>query len=150
MNRDQLRNGFFFQVTPDGKIPLLSDFVKAVERWAFSNPKRKGFLGGPKRVFEKRSNQQNRTVMGLWLDTILEDKGYEQEDKNYIFYCLKMDMGWTVDRVDKNTGLVRKAPRPTKDLDMDGYSKFMELFARHVATHEGISLPDPKAELARL
>lgn len=143
-----LSEGFFFRVTKDGKIPLLEDWVKAVERWALSNPNRRGILPGPKRVYDKRSNQQNKTVMGIWLDIILEEKGYEQCDKTFVFDQLKLDMGWTEDRVNKSTGEVVKVPKRTSNLDTLAFSQFMESFARHVAIHENIILPDPQSSLA--
>jgi len=143
MNRDTLKAGFFFVVSEHGEIPGLDSWVGAVKRWAFSNPKRKAFLQGPKRVFEKRSDQQNKTVMGLWLDLILDELGYEQSDKAYVYGLIKIEMGWVENRVNKRTGVVTTVPRETKNLNTPEYSKFMEDFARHMAINHSIVLPDP-------
>lgn len=150
MDRAQLKAGFFFVVSERGEIPALDSWVGAVKRWAFSNPNKKAFLQGPKRVFEKRSNQQNKTVMGLWMDQILDEWGFEVTEKDRIYGDLKIEMGWTVDRVNKKTGEVKAFPKETKTLDTPAYSDFMEKFARHMAIEHQIVLPDPMAELARI
>ena len=150
MDRTQLKAGFFFAISDKGEIPGLDSWVGAVRRWAFSNPSRKAFLQGPKRVFDKRTNQQNKTVMGLWMDQILDELGYEPADKDYVFQTLKMDMGFTESRVNKQTGEIKKVPKSTKNLPTDEYTQFMDKFVRHVSINHHITLPDPVHELARI
>ena len=150
MDRAQLKAGFFFVVSVNGEIPGLDSWVGAVKRWAFSNPNKKAFLQGPKRVFEKRSNQQCRTVMGLYMDQILEELGYESTDKDFLFQTLKLEMGWTEERVNKRTRAITLVPKKTRDLPTPEFSAFMEKFVRHMAIHHNIVLPDPVADMARI
>ncbi|MGH7198871.1 MAG: hypothetical protein ACREH5_09070 [Candidatus Omnitrophota bacterium] len=121
-----------------------------MKRWAFSNANRKAFLSGPKRVYDKRSDQQNRTVMGLYMDQILEELGYEPEDKLYIYGLLKIESGYFEERVNTKTGEVVKVPKKTRDFDTAKYTKFMDDFVRNATKRHNIVLPDPVAELARI
>jgi hypothetical protein len=105
------------------------------------------------RYHPPRSNQQNRTVRGLWMPIILDEKGYYPHDKDYVYDQIKLAIGWTEDRVDKHTGEVHKVPRPTATLDTAEYSKFMEIFRAYVEDVDsgfGILLPDPDPTLARI
>ena len=148
MDRTQLKAGFFFQVSKNGEIPGLDSWIGALKRWAFSNANRKAMLPGPKRVTERRTEQQNKVTMGLWMDLILEELGYEPTDKDWIYGVLKLEMGYCEDRINKRTGEKISVPKKTRDLDKVAYSKFMEDFARNMAVNHEITLPDPVAAMA--
>ena len=152
MNRTQLSHGLFFHTTKEGEIPGLEEYYKAVKRWAFSNPDKDGYLYPPKRIYPKRSNQQNKAVMGLWLSMIMDDSygegAWNENDKAYVYVELKKEMGWTRQIVNKKTGLVVTVPKETRNLEKHEYAAFMELLARHVALNHGINLPPPDKALA--
>lgn len=106
-----------------------------------------------KRYSPPRSNQQNKTVWGLWMPIIIEEMGYRPHDTRYVYDSLKMRIGWTEERVNKLTGEVKKLPRATADCDKAEYSKFMELFRAYVEDQDtglGVLLPDPDPNLARI
>lgn len=128
---------------------MLDEWIKALKRFALSNSGKKIALMPPQVLRSKRSNQQNKTVMGLWMDIILESLGYEQEDKPYIYGQLKIAIGWFEERVNKKTGLITKVPKPTADLDAPTYSeKIMAPIQRYVAINYEINLPDPEKAMA--
>lgn len=97
-------------------------------------------------VKRKRSNSQNNTVRGVWMPIIMEEEyglPYTKEEEQRVYDGIKIEMEWTIDKVNRKTGEIRKFPRDTHDLDVAPYSAWMENFARHVAVNHGIFLPDP-------
>lgn len=106
-----------------------------------------------KRYSPPRSNQQNRTVRGLWMPIIIEELGYRPHDSEYLYQSLKVKIGWTENVVNKLTGEVKKMPRPTANCDKAEYAEFMERFRSFVEdadTGLGILLPDPNPLNARI
>ena len=102
-----------------------------------------------KRYRKPRTNQQLKTVMGLYMDIMLEQLGYEATDKDWLYGILKMEMGWTETRVNKKTGEKFTVPGKTAHLDTEEYSrKFMDAFVRNAALQHEIVLPDPVAAMA--
>ena len=102
---------------------------------------------------KKRSNQQNRTLMGFWMPLIMEEEygtPYTEAEMLKVYGEIKMEMNWTIDKVNKKTGEVRKFPRDTHDLDSGAYTAWMEDFARHIAAEHNIFLPDPDPAKARI
>ncbi len=151
MQRDELTHGFFFRVTPEGEVPRLEEWTKAIKRLGLSNPGREFFQPPCKRVTKVRSGQQNKAVMGFWMDLIMREEygvPYTKAEFNKTYDDLKIEMGWTLDKVNLKTGEVRKFPKPTHDLDGPKYSEWMEQFARHVAANHGINLPPPEKAMA--
>lgn len=103
-----------------------------------------------KRYHPPRSSQQNRTVMGLWMSTILEDAGYGPHEKDSIYRFIKLQC-WYEDKVNPTTGEVFRIEKETKNLDTWEYSKeFMQAFRLFVRDFFNIDLPDPKPENARI
>ena len=86
--------------------------------------------------------------MGVYMDIILDELGYEKSDMLYIYNRLKIEMGYTEDRINKKTGQLTKVPKQTRDLDKHQYAEWMELFSRNVAVNHGINLPPPEKALA--
>ncbi len=137
-------------VKPDGTV---SDRAKEETLKAYAQFPGKVIEVVVKRYFKKRSNQQNKTVRGKWMEIILLEKGYFPHDAEYIYGQIKMAIGWTEDRVDKVTGLVTKVPAPTAHLNTVEYSEFMRIFKGYVEdvdTGFGIRLPDPDSTKARI
>ncbi len=137
-------------VKPDGTVSdrAIQETLKAYARFPS-----KVIEVGVKRYFQKRSNQQNRTVRGPWMKIILEEKGYFPHDADYVYGQIKMAIGWTEDRVDKATGLVTKVPAPTAPLNTVEYAEFMRLFRGYVEDQDtgfGIRLPDPDSTKAKI
>ena len=93
-----------------------------------------------------RSVPQNNTVRGKWMPLIMKEEygiPYTKEEEQRIYDSIKFEMEWTVDKVNKKTGEVRKFPRDTHTLDTTEYSHWMEMFARHVSMNHRINLPPP-------
>lgn len=100
---------------------------------------------------KKRSRKQNDTVRGVWIPMIMKEEygePYTKAEAQKVYDDIKVEMEWTVDKVNRKTGEVRKFPRDTHDLESGPYSQFMEMFARYIAVNHGIFLPDPKPELS--
>lgn len=100
-----------------------------------------------KRVRKKRSGQQNRAVRGYWMSIIMEEEyglPYTKEEEQRVYDEIKIEMDWTVEKINRRTGEVRKFPRDTHTLDAAVYSNWMEMFARHISMNHGINLPPPE------
>lgn len=97
-----------------------------------------------KRVVTGRSRQQNKAVLGFWMSMILEETGYHENDREYIYNQIKIGMGFTEDRVNTITGEVRKVPKQTRGLNKDEYSRFMDNFADYIMHNFSMALPPPE------
>ena len=152
MDRSQLKHGHFFKVTEAGEIPLFDEWCKSIKRWALSNSNHDGYLYPPKRIYPKRTNQQNKAVVGLWMGIIMDEfygeGGWDEVDKISSYSQFKIEMGWVKKLVNKKTGEVTIVPAETRNLDKPGYAEFMEKFAQHIASRHGIYLPPPDKALA--
>jgi len=104
-----------------------------------------------KRYRKPRSNQQCKTVMGVWMKVILShsELGYSIHDKEPVYQGIKMQC-WYEEKVNDKTGQVLRVPRETKNLTTEEYSEFMESFRRFVWDFFEINLPDPDAALAMI
>jgi hypothetical protein len=104
------------------------------------------------RWYKPRTNQQNRTVKGLWMPIILEELGFHPHDEKYVYDMIKIAINWTEPRTNPKTGEVTMVPKPTAHLDTDGYSGFMRIFRAYVEDQDsglGILLPEPDSMMAR-
>ncbi len=101
----------------------------------------------------KRSLQQLRGLMGVWMATILESLGYGAHDKDFVYQEIKIAIGYCEPKAIPGTGEQKKVPVRTSGFDKDKYRKFMDDFQRYVEdvdTGLGIRLPDLDPMKARI
>jgi hypothetical protein len=102
-----------------------------------------------KRVYKTRSNQQCRAVMGIYMDTILDELGYGPQEKDAVYNAIKAQCFYT-EMVSEKTGEVMRIGKPTAHLGTKEYSDFMDIFSRFVLDFFGITLPEPDAARAMI
>ncbi len=131
-----------------GKVEESGEFSQAKElaRFFASNINRKLVIDG-KRWHPVRSNQQNRAVLGYWMSIILKELGYEEYEREAVYYAIK-EKCWFQEHVCKETGQTFTFARKTSNLDTMEYKIFMETFRSFVRDFFNIHLPDPVKSLA--
>lgn len=133
-----------------GKVELDGEFSQAKElaRFFASNINRKLVIDA-KRWHPVRTNQQNKAVLGFWMSIILKELGYEEYEREAVYYAIK-EKCWNQEHVCKDTGQVFTFARKTSNLDTLEYSIFMEKFRAFVRDFFNIHLPDPVKTLAMI
>jgi hypothetical protein len=92
----------------------------------------------------KRSNEQNRWLWGVALELLVEDFGYERnerkkakEDLHYRLVEVCFGMHWDA-KLSMNVPNVRSSHLNTKE-----FSEYMEWLVRYAAEHYGVVIPLP-------
>ncbi len=134
---------------PKGRS-VVPDHPELLGDWIERQPEGARFRMTLKPLKGKRTNQQNRTVMGLWMGIILKELGYGLHEKDNVYYGIKAKC-WYTESVNEQTGEVLNIPRATRDMNKGDYSKeFMFAFQHFVFDFFGITLPDPETERAKI
>lgn len=127
-------------LSPEGEKVLRETLARHVERNVSIEIKRH---------YEKRTDQQNKTVMGLWLDLICDELGYPRYEREKVYNWIKSECWYEM--VEGTKGTVKmKFPKETKNLTIPEYAVFMRTFQQFVEEFLHIILPNPNPHLAKI
>lgn len=108
------------------------------------------FVPEIKRYREKRTQQQCKTTMGVWMPLILEELGYHRHDLDRVYNWIKLQC-WYEEKIIR--GRKARMVRETHEDDTEKYAEFMKAFRGFVEDPDnglGILLPDPDPYLAKI